>query len=191
MKWLFCIISLSFTAYGQKINELNSAQMELLSTTVETLSDRDLGIFLLHYKEDARIGILLKNIPLDMPLEKATVQSVFGMRFHPIEKRYAMHEGLDLKAARGTKIYAAGTGIISRVGYSSANGNFVCIKHSYGFESMYCHLESILVETDSVIGIGEVIGTVGSTGRSTGPHLHFAIKRKNRYINPLIFLGSL
>lgn len=191
MKWVLYILLVSLSAYGQKNNGLNSAQMDLLSSTVETLSDRDLGIFLSHYKEDDRIGILLKNMPLELPLEKATIQSDFGMRFHPIEKRYAMHEGLDLRAARGSKIYAAGSGLVSKVGYSSVNGNFVCIKHSYGFESMYCHLESILVDSDTEIGIGELIGTVGSTGKSTGPHLHFAIKRKNRYVNPLIFLGSL
>jgi murein DD-endopeptidase MepM/ murein hydrolase activator NlpD len=191
MKLLMCLILLNYTVYGQKINELSDAQMQLLNTTVENLNDKDLAIFLSHYKEDLRIGKLLKNMPIDLPLEKARLQSSFGMRFHPIEKRYAMHEGLDLKADRGTKIYAAGAGTISRVGYSSSNGNFVCIKHSFGFESMYCHLESISVDTGTEISIGEVIGTVGSTGKSTGPHLHFAIKRNNRYINPLLFLGSI
>ncbi|WP_426268067.1 M23 family metallopeptidase [Sphingomonas sp. LHG3443-2] len=96
-----------------------------------------------------------------------------------------MHGGLDLPAAWGTTVRAASSGIVRRAGWAGGYGNLIEIAHLDGTSTRYGHLSSILVQTGERVSAGQRIGGVGSTGRSTGPHLHFEIRRNGAPVNPL------
>lgn len=99
-----------------------------------------------------------------------------------------MHSGIDIAADPGTEIRAAYSGIVSEVGSNSVGGNYISVVHRDGSETLYCHCSEIIAEKGDVIRAGEVIALVGSTGRSTGPHLHFEIIVDGKTENPLLYL---
>jgi murein DD-endopeptidase MepM/ murein hydrolase activator NlpD len=117
----------------------------------------------------------------------ARFTSPFGMRFHPVLKRKKMHNGVDYAAPRGTPVFAAASGTIVQAGRKGAAGISVTIRHDSGYESMYGHLAHLAVgiKRGKRVSKRDVIGGVGSTGRSTGPHLHFGVKRGGRWVDPL------
>ena len=119
-----------------------------------------------------------------MPVENARITSRFGYRTNPVSGKYGFHTGLDLAAAEGTPVSAAFYGIIIETGSSDVWGNYVLIEHSEGFRTYYCHLSEIYVNEGAVLRQGETIGTVGSTGWSTGPHLHFEVRINGVRVNP-------
>ena len=96
-----------------------------------------------------------------------------------------MHKGIDFAAPRGTPIYAAGKGVIQYAGRKGAYGNFVLIRHNTTYSTAYAHMKSIKTAKGRRVQQGQIIGYVGSTGRSTGPHLHYEIRRSGRQVNPL------
>lgn len=101
------------------------------------------------------------------------ISSVFGEREHPISGEADFHTGLDIAAAEGTAIHAAADGLVESCGWDDSYGNYVLLKHSDNFKTLYAHCRQLLVENSHVIRRGERIALVGSTGLSTGPHLHF------------------
>ena len=115
------------------------------------------------------------------------LRSRFGMRVHPIFKSRRMHAGIDLAAPTGTPIYAAGDGIIEKAQWVSGYGRYVSMKHVNGFETAYGHMSRIAdgMKPGARVRQGQIIGYVGSTGNSTGPHLHFEIKVNGRVVDPL------
>ena len=113
------------------------------------------------------------------------VTSGFGNRFHPILGYERFHAGLDLAASYGTPVKAAADGRISSAGWSGGYGNLVRIAHAGGIQTMYGHMSRIAVGAGSFVHAGEIIGYVGSTGLSTGPHLHYEVLRNGRPVNPL------
>jgi len=113
------------------------------------------------------------------------VSSGYGMRRHPILGYRRMHSGIDFKAGHGTPIYAATDGVVSYAGRKGGNGNFVKIKHGGNLATGYSHMSRIAVSSGRRVRRGQVIGYVGSTGLSTGPHLHYTLYRGGRTINPL------
>ena len=120
------------------------------------------------------------------PLKHIRITSHFThRRYHPVLKRYKAHLGTDFGARRGTPILAAATGRVLYAGWKGANGKFVKIKHRDGYATIYAHLSRIKTKSGKEVKKGEVIGYVGSTGRSTGPHLHFGVYRNGRAINPM------
>ncbi len=121
---------------------------------------------------------------LRSPLKFTRVSSPFGYRRHPILGRRHFHGGVDYAAPTGTPVHAVATGRVTFAARKGPNGNMVRIKHTGGYESLYLHLSRILVRRGQVVTQSTTIGKVGSTGRSTGPHLDFRLKKNGKYINP-------
>ena len=124
-----------------------------------------------------------------MPLSEMIISSGFGTRYHPIDKVYKEHNGIDL-AANNSFVFSVLDGIVVDSGYSRANGNYIIIRHE-DFETYYLHLDSFYNIVDDIISAGDIIGVTGSTGKSTGEHLHFAVKENGKFINPVTFLNNL
>jgi murein DD-endopeptidase MepM/ murein hydrolase activator NlpD len=133
----------------------------------------------------------LACIPAIQPIHNHNLirtSSGFGMRMHPVYKVMKMHTGLDFTAKVGTKIFATGDGVIKEVSASKIGyGNHVVIDHGFGYETLYAHLSDFEVRKGQKIKRGEVIGYVGNTGTSTGPHLHYEVIKNGRQINPVNF----
>ncbi|MDR1147385.1 MAG: M23 family metallopeptidase [Spirochaetaceae bacterium] len=119
---------------------------------------------------------------------RGRLSSSFGWRKDPFTGLRRYHSAVDLAANTGTPVKAAADGRVSSVSYSSVFGNYIIITHSGGFQSMYAHLSSVAVKEGGRVDQNEKIGAVGSTGRSTGPHLHFAIYKNGRAVNPLEYI---
>ena len=124
------------------------------------------------------------------PVPYYTLTSPFGMRIHPISGKWKMHNGVDLAAAQGTPIYAAKSGKVTTASYQAGGaGYYVSINHGDGFSSIYMHMTHFIVSPGQYVTAGQVIGYVGSTGGSTGPHLHFGISYNGTYVNPMDYIG--
>lgn len=121
---------------------------------------------------------------LMMPVSGGRVGSGFGMRFHPILKRSRMHTGVDIGASSGTPIKAAGPGVVISANYRGGYGNCVMIDHGGGLSTLYGHCSKLYVRSGQAVKKGQVIAAVGSTGLSTGPHLHFETRINGRPVNP-------
>ncbi|MBX7095669.1 MAG: M23 family metallopeptidase [Flavobacteriales bacterium] len=132
---------------------------------------------------------MLASIPAIIPVNRKELRSAigpFGWRIDPIYKTRAMHTGMDFPAETGTKVYASGDGVVENVesnywGY----GNIVLINHGFGYKSMYAHLSRFNAKIGQKVKRGEVIGFVGSTGKSTAPHLHYEIIKNGEKVNPV------
>ena len=114
-----------------------------------------------------------------------TVTSKFGYRVHPVTGRRTMHNGVDFGATSGTSIFAAGSGIVTYSGRNGEFGNVIVISHGYGYKSVYAHNSKNLVSVGDRVSKGDLIAKVGSTGLTTGSHLHFEIHYNGTQINPL------
>ena len=132
-----------------------------------------------HAKEDS-----IKHMPALHPVLDGRITSDFGMRLHPIFKRYRKHPGIDFAAKAGAPIYATADGIVKLAKYNGGYGNCVFIDHLYGFESRYGHMQKILVRRGQRVKRGDKIGLVGKTGIATAPHLHFEVHYKGKEVNP-------
>lgn len=119
--------------------------------------------------------------------ELTRLHTTFGRRWHPILKRWNEHEGLDFTAPTGTPVYATGDGIVTSSYRSTTYGNVLYINHGYGYQTRYAHLVKYIVESGESVNRGQIIGYVGSTGRSEAPHLHYEVLYKMRPINPINF----
>jgi murein DD-endopeptidase MepM/ murein hydrolase activator NlpD len=118
------------------------------------------------------------------PLQ-GTVRSQFGMRRDPINGRMRLHQGIDIPAKRGTPIEAAAAGTVVFAGRNKGYGNMVMIEHADGRRTLYAHAQKLFVEAGETVAAGQAIAAVGSTGHSTGPHLHFEVRERNNPVNPL------
>ena len=124
-----------------------------------------------------------------VPCKYTRVTSPFGYRWHPTTGEWSMHKGVDLGAAKGTPIYATRSGTVTIATYHKTAGNYVTINHGDGYSSVYMHMTHYVVDVGDYVKAGELIGYVGSTGRSTGPHLHFGISYNGTYVNPMDYIG--
>ena len=123
------------------------------------------------------------------PLKSYTITSAFGMRKHPVLGYERMHNGVDMAAPANTPIYAAKSGKVTTASYQAGGaGNYVSINHGDGFSSIYMHMTRYIVSKGQYVQAGQVIGYVGSTGISTGNHLHFGISYKGEYVNPMRYI---
>ena len=126
----------------------------------------------------------VRRIPVAHPIPGAQVTSSFGMRRDPLLGRTAYHAGMDFRASPGSPVRAAAAGIVVEAGWTGGYGRMVEIDHGNGIRTRYAHLSRVLVRAGDRIDNGGIIGRVGSSGRSTGPHLHYEVRRKNSPINP-------
>ena len=134
-----------------------------------------------------RDGKNVKKSILKTPIDGARLSSTFGMRKHPILGYNKMHRGIDFAAPIGTPVYAGGNGVIEYLGNNGSYGKYIRIRHLNGYKTAYAHLSAYKkgLSKGSRVNQGETIAYVGSTGRSTGPHLHYEIIYNNNQINPL------
>tara|TARA_B100001121_G_scaffold305161_1_gene321938 strand:- start:61 stop:1356 length:1296 start_codon:yes stop_codon:yes gene_type:complete len=134
-----------------------------------------------------REGKNVKKSILKTPLDGARLSSNFGMRKHPISGYNKMHKGVDFAAPKGTPIYAGGNGVIEFVGNNGGYGKYIRIRHNNEYKTAYAHLSQYKkgISVGKRVNQGDVIGFVGSTGNSTGPHLHYEIIYRNKHINPM------
>lgn len=123
------------------------------------------------------------------PCTYRKVSSPYGWRIHPVYGDWRFHSGVDLDASQGSPIYATRSGVVSVATYSSSAGYYVTINHQDGFESKYLHMTHYIVGVGEYVTAGQVIGYVGSTGTSTGPHLHFTICYNGSSVNPSDYIN--
>ncbi|MDC0887372.1 M23 family metallopeptidase, partial [Altererythrobacter sp.] len=134
----------------------------------------------------------LDGIPQFTPtnLSQTKVSSSFGYRRDPFTRGGAMHSGMDFKGPTGADIYAAAAGTVSFVGRKSGYGKVVEISHGNGLMTRYAHMSRFRSKVGQDVAAGDTIGAIGSTGRSTGPHLHFEVRINDRAVNPRPFLEA-
>lgn len=119
-----------------------------------------------------------------------TITSRFGWRIHPLSKRREFHKALDIAAAKGVSIRATADGKVILSGWQGSYGKAIMISHGHGFSTHYCHNDSLLVKTGNYVKRGQIIATIGSTGRTTGPHIHYEVWYKGKAVNPMNYLSK-
>ncbi len=138
------------------------------------------------FKFDHSLDII-KSVPLGPPV-LGPITSLYGRRIDPINEEVAFHSGIDISKKSGTDIITTADGKILDKGYTEGHGNYVVVRHGKGFKTRYFHMKKSLVEKGQLVKRGQVIGLVGNSGRSTGPHLHYEILYNNKSVNPLKFV---
>ena len=137
-----------------------------------------------------RVKFTALRLPVKRPIRNGTVSSSYGPRVDPFLGRLAMHTGIDFKAPYGARVFASAPGTVLSAKRKGGYGKMVEIRHANGFVTRYAHLSSIKVAEGDHVLAGDLIGNVGSTGRSTGPHLHYEIRRHDKPSNPAGFLSA-
>jgi murein DD-endopeptidase MepM/ murein hydrolase activator NlpD len=168
-----------FVRYGQILAAEYRGQVGVHRAFRYETDDGKVG----YYDQD---GGSLRKAFLKSPLKFTRISSGFGNRVHPILGFSKMHLGIDLAAPRGTPIWAPADGSVVFSGRKGVSGNLVVLRHANGYQTVFAHLHTIAsaVRKGSRVIQKQVIGTVGSTGRSTGPHLHYGMKKDGRHVNP-------
>ncbi|MFZ4166618.1 M23 family metallopeptidase [Brevundimonas sp. NPDC058933] len=136
-------------------------------------------------------GPMMRKVAFEAPVKGYRINSAFGLRKLTIEAKARAHKGVDIAAPKGTSVYTTAEGRVVRAGFQAGGyGNFIEVKHPNGLSSIYGHLSRIDVHTGQDVAPGERIGLVGSTGYSTGPHLHFEVRRNGAQVNPTKVMGQ-
>lgn len=174
-----------------ELKKLNDSELVIHLTQQLDLLDRKIMAQSLSF-DQLRNTILeqkdkIAHIPSILPLaiEDYTVASGYGMRKHPIDSVMKFHEGLDFSASIGTNVFATADGTVSYASVKNGYGNCIDIDHGYNYLTRYGHLSQILVKNGQEVKRGDLIGKVGSTGKSTGPHLHYEVRFKGKAQNPV------
>ncbi len=179
----------SITSKEQAIEEYEAElaeQTEIIQQLEKAIEDEKKKILMSNGKV-----IIYDGGTFAFPLESYTrISSEYGYRIHPILNVKQFHNGVDFAAPKGTKIYAAYDGIVVAATYSSTMGNYVMIDHGGGLYTIYMHASKLYVSKDDVVVKGEHIAAVGSTGRSTGNHLHFTVRKDGAYVSPWDYLSE-
>ena len=172
------------------LDESEAAQDDLM----KEIAAKEKELSAAKYEEKlAQLALQGQNPPSNAtwrtPVSGYTLTSPFGMRKHPVLGYNRMHNGVDMACASGTPIYATRAGTVTTASYQAGGaGNYVSINHGDGFASIYMHMTNYVVYAGQKVSQGQLIGYVGSTGISTGPHLHFGISYAGTYVNPLAYI---
>lgn len=137
---------------------------------------------------EKRLKKFLQKLPVSSPMDFYTISSHYGMRLHPILKTTLLHSGIDLVNKIGYPIYPTAPGTVTYAGYYGDYGYVVDVEHFNGIVTRYAHLREVLVKKNQKVSRNVQIGSLGSTGRSTGPHLHYEIIINDQPVNPLKFI---
>ena len=173
---------------------MDMANADLVVNTTQKMDMLDRQLYIQSQSFDEVVALckehddMLKCIPAIQPVSNKDLKktaSGYGVRVDPIYKTTKFHEGMDFSANIGTPIYATGNGTLTKAGWQSGYGRVVVINHGYGYETLYAHMNKINVRVGQKVTRGEVIGEVGNTGKSTGPHLHYEVHVKGRVVNPV------
>ena len=178
---LFFSVLLHLPVSGQPCDMPNRKQeIEILTETVYSATEFQ------QIADSLQMSVgELSCYPVISPIRNPTISSGFGMRRHPVYKVQKFHTGIDMPKAKGTPVYATGSGVVIRKGYNSGYGNFIEIQHSGGFRSFYAHLSKTMVNAGDSVRMGKYIACVGNSGLTTGCHLHYEIRKGNRWLNPI------
>ncbi len=185
--------------YERYIEEAEDAQHDLMLDIMEKEDEYDEA----KYKEwlatsvpptttstdDGHVKNTVNGITWYTPTKNYYISSPFGYRWHPISGEWKKHQGIDMAAPQGTPIYATRTGVVTVTAFQDRGaGYYVKLNHGDGYTSIYMHMTHYIVEVGQYVTAGQIIGYVGSTGGSTGPHLHFGIAYKGEYLDPAGFI---
>lgn len=179
--------------YAQLMNMVNA---DLVISTTQKLDLLDKQLYIQSRSFDDVIDLcksreeMLRCIPAIQPISNKNLKrtaSGYGLRIDPIYKTQKFHAGMDFSAPTGTDIYATGDGIVTKVGWETGYGNTIHIDHGFGYTTLYAHMDKFHTKVGKKVMRGEVIGAVGNTGKSTGPHLHYEVRVKERHVNPINF----
>jgi murein DD-endopeptidase MepM/ murein hydrolase activator NlpD len=189
---LLCALALGGTAMASPATATDVANISAVSTAPLPARADPLfrSLFDGWKKMDAVPAGGLVSVPSQKPLMVFRYTSGFGVRIDPFNHRASLHPGLDMAAPTGTPVYATADGMISRAEPAGGYGNLVQIEHGKGLETRYGHLSRILVHDGQAVHRGDLIALVGSTGRSTGSHLHYEVRIDGHPVNPMPFLQT-
>lgn len=160
------------------------------STAVKGAPDPAFRALFQSWKRLDRLQQGIVAIPSQKPVEIVDLTSDFGVRSDPFRGGAAMHAGVDIRGPHGTPIYATADGMVGRAGWANGYGKLVEIEHGRGIQTRYGHLSSILVQPGQRVKRGDMIARMGSTGRSTGNHLHYEVRLDGAAVNPMPFLQA-
>lgn len=193
--------------YAEQINETHAVTQELedkkneitllgkrvfdVESVLGLANEESLGDYNLEDRLDAAAvdsavrATMFRMIPNDSPMQYQRISSSFGRRTNPITGKRHTHSGIDLTCKRGEEIYAPADGVVETVRPSSKGyGNYLTVRHSFGFMSSYAHLSRFKVRSGQFVSKGDLIATCGNSGNSTGPHLHYEVRFLGRPLNP-------
>ncbi len=159
----------------ERLSDQLISQDKQLTTLEKVLAERD---------------IKKEVVPSGMPVQ-GYISSGFGGRLHPISGKYKGHQGVDIPGKTGTRIKAVAGGVIVASKRISGYGNMVEIKHADGFSTLYAHNKKNIVKVGDIIEKGESVALLGSTGRSTGPHVHFEVRKHGKPVNPMRYINAI
>ncbi|MEP2841536.1 M23 family metallopeptidase [Roseibium sp.] len=137
-----------------------------------------------------RVKFAALRLPVKRPVRNAKISSGYGPRMDPFLRRLAMHTGIDFKASYGARVFATAPGTVIKAGWKGGYGKMIEIRHANGFVTRYAHLSKMRVHDGDHVVAGDVIGNVGSTGRSTGPHLHYEVRRHDKPSDPYAYMRA-
>jgi murein DD-endopeptidase MepM/ murein hydrolase activator NlpD len=176
--------------YDQLLNMTNS---EIVISTSKKMNELKKELYIQSKSYDELILLaknketMLENLPAIQPVLNKNLKymaSGYGWRIDPIYHTRRFHAGMDFTAPVGTNVFATGNGVVVSAGWEQGYGNCVQINHGYGYITLYGHMSAIKVRNGQTVKRGDIIGLVGSTGKSTGPHLHYEVHFKGQIMNP-------
>jgi murein DD-endopeptidase MepM/ murein hydrolase activator NlpD len=172
------------TGVSAHVPDLN----RMLDDMQRKLEQRDAQLFAL---ENVVLSRSLNQavLPEGRPVEAGYISSYFGGRQDPFDGSEAVHRGVDFAGQHGSKVMAVAAGVVTRAEAASGYGNLVEINHGNGYVTRYGHNQRVLVRSGDTVNRGTAIALMGSTGRSTGPHVHFEVLLNGRHLNPLKFIN--
>lgn len=180
--------------------------LSLISVKVFAQIEKDVALLLTKARTQSDIGKVLNMIPYQSQLwwsiptvppinpnefHNLVITSNFGMRFHPITNNWKEHLGIDIRLTQGTSICSPADGIVKERGFTKLLGNYVKIKHGFGFFTVMGHLDVITVKENQDVKVGEKVGECGNSGKSTGVHLHYTIIKDGKYLDPMNYVYYL